>query len=142
MKEFLKFILIEPFEEGGLDGIFIGVIGWICALFLSSLILWGVYYMVDNVGVKQKEGTCTISSKHIRAAYTTTTMVMSGKVMVPIVQHHPEQPILTIDFDGKEQEVGVSHSFYGSVSTSQKVNCKYINGRISKSVYIKSLSVQ
>lgn len=57
-------------------------------LFLIALISAIGIIIYQNVSYGEKEGT--IINKYYKEPYTTTSYIMSGKVMVPITHRHPE----------------------------------------------------
>lgn len=55
-------------------------------------------------------------------AYTTTTIVMSGKTPIPIVTTHPAQYIISIQNGDIVEEFGVSKTLYDSVEVNDSIN--------------------
>lgn len=139
MKEFLKESYIEPFAEKDWLGYVLGVFIWALSLAVVGLLLWLALWLIDSsfLPVKEKDGVVT--KKYIVPAHTTTTFVMSGEVMVPIIHSHPTTHNLEIGIEGLSDNVSVFEDYYATVSLGQKVHCRYATGRLRNSLYIKSV---
>ncbi|WP_077920441.1 hypothetical protein [Spirosoma sp. 209] len=139
MKDFLYDILIRPFLNGDSFGYFLGVCMWICVLLMLGLLLIGVLYVADNVGMPVKEGKGVVIGKRIAPAHTTTTWVMSGKVLVPVITRHPTVWYLDIQVDAQTDEMHVSEARYNKTPIGKTVQCKYVLGRLSEDLYIREI---
>lgn len=138
MKEFFKMCLIEPFEDNDWIGYILGGVMWLIALAITAGLIWLNVWLIDSsfLPLKQKEGVVT--DKYYVPAHTTTTYVMSGKVMIPITNYISESYDITIEIDGITDDVGLCNSYWNTVQIGDKLCCEYTNGRILKSLYIKS----
>ncbi len=139
MKDFLYDMLIEPFTDNDWMGYVLGVLMWLLSLLIVGGLLWLAVWLIDSsfMPIKEKDGV--ITNKYIVPAHTTTTYVMSGKIMIPITTYHSTTYNLEITIDELEDDVCVYENYYDNISVGQTVHCKYTNGRIKKSLYIKSL---
>ena len=138
MKEFLKDMLIEPFTEGDWLGYILGGLMWILTIAIVGGLLWLSVWLIDSsfLPIKEKEGT--ITNKYIIPAHTTTTYIMSGKVMIPITSYISTSYDVEITIDGITDDVCLNQGYWNTVEVGQKLCCQYTNGRILKSLYIKS----
>jgi hypothetical protein len=134
----MREIFIEPFYNGW-EGIIIGILIWILAVFLFVLIGYGIYYLIDSSNLEFKNGVGLITNKFFTPYHTTTIFVMSGKVLVPIIQHHPDTYEFLIKINGLNDLIEVSHEQYLSLDINDKVECIYKLGRFSDSLYIESI---
>jgi hypothetical protein len=140
MLEFLKYIYITSFKEGDIMLNIISIFMWILSLIIVVLILWGILYLCDSVGLELKEGTGVITEKGVHPAHTTTTWMNVNKVMVPITTHHPESYYLTINIDGLVDEFNFdTRAEWDKFKEGSKVTCQYGNGRLFNSIHINSL---
>lgn len=71
-------------EKGFIEAFFI-ILFVALLILLVSLIGIMIY---QNVSYGEKEGT--ITNKYYKGPYTTTSYMMSGKVMIPITNYHSE----------------------------------------------------
>lgn len=138
MKEFLKDMLIEPFTDGDWIGYILGGLMWILTIAIVGGLLWLSVWLIDSsfLPLKEKEGT--ITNKYYVPAHTTTTFIMSGKVMIPITNYYDTSYEIEITIDGIADDVCLNQGYWNTVEVGQKLCCQYTNGRILKSLYIKS----
>lgn len=64
-----------------------------------------------------------VTSKEHHGAWTQTTMIMSGKVMIPQIIHHPERWTLNIADSGKEGYCNVTRERFDSTAIGDWVEC-------------------
>jgi hypothetical protein len=124
MKENLKYMLIEPFTDGDWAGYVLGVLIWILTIAIVGLLLWLSVWLVDSsfLPIKEKQGTITDKRK--------------GIVIVNNYCHTSYEIEITID--GVQYDGCLNQDYWNSVEVGQKLYCRYTNGRIIKSLYIKS----
>ncbi len=87
MKDFLKYMLIEPFTEGDWIGYILGGLMWILTIAIVGGLLWLSIWLIDSSFLPLKEKQGIVTEHYYVPAYTTTTYVMSGKVMIPITNY-------------------------------------------------------
>lgn len=138
MKWILYDLLIEPFEERYWIGYVVGIIAWLFTIALVAGLLWLSVWLIDSsfLPIKEKDGIVT--NKYIVPAHSTTTFVMSGKVMIPITNYYDTSYEIEITIDGLKDNVSMYQDCWNDILVGQKINCKYTNGRLMKSLYIKS----
>jgi hypothetical protein len=73
-------------------------------------------------GCNQIESGTVINKKH-KNAYSFTTFVMSGKVMVPIIHHYPESWIIYIGQGEKKGSCSVSELEFKNIQINSYYNC-------------------
>ena len=61
---------------------------------------------------------------------------------VPSTMHHDTTYNLEVTIDELKDNIEVCEDYYNNISVGQKVICEYTNGRIKKSLYIKSVSIE
>ena len=137
MKEFFKMALIEPFQDNDWLSYTIGILMWILFLFIACLLLWLSVYLIDSsfLPIKEKDGI--VANKYIVPAHTTITFVSNGKTSTPIIIYHPTTWNLSISIDGIYDDVSVNEGYYDYIPIGKVLHCKYTNGRILNSLYIK-----
>lgn len=98
-------------DEKGFVEIVLIIVFIVFLILIVSLIGSMIY---QNVSYGEKEGR--IINKYYKDPYTTTTYVMSGKVMIPISNHHSESWNFELqkEVDGKNKTttVEVSQDIY------------------------------
>lgn len=135
MKDFFKEMLIETFQDGEY---FIGILMWTLSLIVFGLISWLFLWLIDStyLPIKEKEGV--ITDKYINPVHYSRTYIKSGNVMMPINTFHSESYNLEVEIDNMEDDISICLSDYNSKEIGDKIQCKYSNGRIFKTIYIHS----
>jgi hypothetical protein len=141
MKDILKEFLIEPFTQStDWFSRFIGIFMWAIMLTILSLIIWGGILLIDstNLPIKEKDGI--VIDKYVRPAFITTTMIPCGKSFIPITNYIPESFYIVISIDKLNDDVVVDENIFTHTNIGSKIHCKYANGRIKNSLYIKEIN--
>ena len=131
-------MLIAPFNEGDWIDYIIGGLFWIFTILIVGGFLWLSVWLIDSsfLPIKQKEGVVT---EHCYVpAHTTTTYVMSGKVMIPITTYVNDSYEITVEIDGLTDNVSLYRSTWYKIKVGDKFCFNYTNGRICNTLYIKS----
>jgi len=138
MKEFIKSLLIEPFQDNDWFGYILGGLMWILTIVIVGGLLSLSVWLVDSsfLPIKEKEGIVT--NKYYVAPHASTSYVMSGKVMIPITTYHSASYEVEIAIDGISDKMCLNQGYWNTIKVGQKLYCQYTNGRILKSLYIKS----
>lgn len=93
-----------------------------------------VFIVVNSVGITPTKTMITeVESKRIIPAYTTTVFMMTGKIMLPVVTHHPESYCLHFKIDNRELESTVKKEFFKNLSVGDKIEVYYGFKRLSDS---------
>lgn len=109
-------------------GILMGVIMMLVAGFLAT----AVFYLADSVGISSTNTKVTVvSGKNIRPAHTTTTLVSTGKTVIPIIQNNPESYELRFRIDDEEMTSRVEREFFDQVNIGDRIEVYYGFGRLS-----------
>ena len=132
-------MFIEPFTDGFWMAL-LGILMWLLALIVAGLISWGTLYLIDSVGLKEKQGKGVVIEKWFEPAHTYTTIIMVDKVSVPQIHHVPDTWKVKIQINDITDNVSFYESDWNVLSVNQKVNCTYKNGRIWNSLYITNVS--
>ena len=132
-------MFIEPFTDGFWRAL-LGILMWLLALLVAGLILLGALFLIDSVGLKEKQGKGVVIEKWFEPAHTYTTFVMVGKVSVPQIRHVSDTWKVKIQINYITDNVSFYESDWNALSINQKVNCTYENGRIWDSLYITNVS--
>lgn len=85
--------------------ILMGIAGLLLVFVLGMLLNSAVMHMTSNK-VFLNNATAVVIKKEYVPAYTTTTMQMAGKVMIPITTTHPARHEVTL----KEKATGISQT--------------------------------
>jgi len=134
MKEFLKDMLIEPFTDNDWMNCILGGLMWILIIAIVGGLLW----LIDSsfLPLKEKEGV--ITEHYYVPAHTTTTYVISGKLMIPTTNYIDNSYEITVEIDGLTDNVCLYQSNWSEIKIGDKICFNCTNGRISKTLYIKS----
>ena len=116
-----------------------GLLIWFVFLLLVALLSILVFTAVDSWFMPTKKCSGVIISKDYKPVYSTLVPVSTGKTTTMVPQYHPESYRLKIDIGIGIDSISVSKGFYNSADIGKEVDVLYCNGRISKSVYIKSI---
>lgn len=133
-------MFIEPFTDGFWMTL-LGILLWSLSLLVAGSILLGFLYLIDSVGLKEKQGNGVVIEKWYEPAHTYTTLVMVGKVSVPQIHHVPDTWKVKIEINNITDNVSFYESDWNALSVNQKVKCTYKNGRIWDSLYITNVSL-
>ncbi len=139
MKEFLYDILIDPFRERDLLSLFMGLFIWCMFLLSLFFIVMVSIYFIDSSYLPTKKGDGVVIKKRIVDDYSTTTYVMSGKMLLPITTHHEETYQLKIIVDGLINTISVPIDVWDKSVVGEVKCCEYSIGRVSETLYIKSI---
>lgn len=137
MKDLWEFYK-EMFEDG-FWGCIIGIITGLAVLFVIVLISYGIFYVADSAWRPEEKGIGIVSNKEFTPAHTTTTLVMSGKVMIPISTYYPDNYSLIISLGELSDSFSVDENYYNEITIGTKLKILYCHGRMSKSLYIKEI---
>lgn len=108
-------------------------------LLIVCLTLFVFHYFADSLFLPKQEGLGIVKSKHFTNGYVTTTMIMSGKTMVPITNHYPDTYSVVFSMDDKEGDIPVTQCFYDQVKVGDQYRLLYSKGRISDYLYIDEI---
>ena len=138
MKDFLKYMLVEPFTEGGWINYISGTLMWILTTAIVGGFIWLCGWLIDSsfLPLKEKEGVVT--EHYYIPAHTTTTYMMSGKTMIPITNYIDDSYGIIVEIDGLTDKVCLYQSNWNKIKVGDKICFSYTNGRIYKTLYIKS----
>lgn len=132
-------MFIEPFTDGFWMALF-GILMWALALLVAGLILCGSLYLIDSVGLKEKQGKGIIIEKWLEPAHKRTTYIWVGKIMVPQTHFYDDIWKAKIRINDITDNVCFYESDWNTLNINQKVDCIYKNGRICNSLYIVNVS--
>jgi ABC-type sulfate transport system permease component len=142
MKDFLYDLYIEPFTYRELMGHVLGVFFWLTTIFVIVLISIGIYYIVDTTDVTLNQTTVCITDKRYEPAYTTTTAISNGKIVIPVTNHHPESWIVDVEAKEGVDSVSTGNKFYSESSVGMCFLASYKSGRLSGGFYVKEIISQ
>lgn len=139
MKDFFREMLIEPFKSSDWFDYVLGVLFWALSIgFITGFIYLSILIIDSSyLPIKEKDGVVT--NKYTIPEHSTMCFLKSGKVMIPIFIHHDTSYNIEITIDNLKDDISTYEDYYNGVSIGQKIHCEYTNGRIKKSLYIKSL---
>ena len=118
----------------------LGLIAWVVLLIFTFGIIWLSVFLFDSSFLSVKEEDCIVTNKYIVPSKTTTTYINSGKTFSPIIIFYPETYNIQVKLNDSAYSVIVNKFYYNNVNIGQKIRCKYTNGRITNSFYIKELN--
>lgn len=140
MKEFLSDMLIEPFTEYDRDwfSCTMGVVMWLFTIAVGGFLLWLICMPIDRMGLPEKENTGIVIGRCYSPAYIQTTMVMSGKTMIPITSYYPESWSIEIKIPAEDQSesVCVSHQSFENIPQGKQFKVRYYIGRLWRNIHI------
>lgn len=123
----------------GILGCFLSVsTGILCAL-CFSLAAWACFCIIDSTNLTTNSGYGTIVSKEFSPNHPTTTFIMSGKIMVPVINVHPDSWYVKVETTEGSDSVKVSQEYFNAVSPSKRVRIEYARSRLSNKIYIKRI---
>ena len=137
MKDFLREMLIEPFEDGEF---LMGLIAWIVFTLLVGILSIVLFWLVDSSFMPIQKADGVIVEKTIVPAHYETIYNQVGDVMIPTTIHHDEEFYVTVEIDNCRDDVSVYETYYHYAKVGDVLHCTYTNGRLSSnSLYIKKI---
>ena len=111
---------------------------WILTTTIVGGFIWLCGWLIDSsfLSLKEKEGVVT--EHYYIPAHTTTTYMMSGKTMIPITNYIDDRYEIIVEIDGLTDKVCLYQSNWNKIKVGDKICFSYTNGRICKTLYIKS----
>lgn len=119
------------------------VIFVIIEVLLAGMMVAGALQLVDFLFSKKEESTGVVVQKQVTHHAGSTTLMMAGKVPVPI--HHPSHTsycLLIRLSDGNSGWFYTNREFLEWIPEMQNVYVKYSKGWMSGTVYIQTLQVR
>lgn len=116
MREFLRDMLIEPFTDGDWIGYVLGGIVWFITIVIVSGLLWLSGWLIDSSFLPIKEKNGIVTEKHYVPAHTTTTFVMSGKVMIPIINYIDDSYDIIVEINGLTDNVSLYQNDWNEIN--------------------------
>lgn len=140
--------MFSAFVDGltGRDGA-IGVMAAIIMIsvisIFAALIVYGVIYAIDNIGVEPEYGEGVVVKREFIPEHTDTTYVYNSttKVSTPVFTHYPDEWKVYVDHREEVDWVSVSSQFYHSVSINTKVHISFVTGRLTSGFYLKTVEL-
>ncbi|MEC9292108.1 MAG: hypothetical protein VX730_06890 [Pseudomonadota bacterium] len=128
------------FDWGGrLDplGTFMALLWWGLMGLVISMILYGIYYVIETAGIPERAERSTITGKQFTPAHTTMVTVNTGKSVSVIPVHHPDRWHMTFRVNKCKSLVSfdITQSQFNAMNKGDEVNIMIRRGRISGSKY-------
>lgn len=127
--------IFNPNETGWL----LAILLWILCAMLFAILLYGVVWCIDNINMPRHTGTGVVVEKTYTPAHVTYTHHKIGDSYIQTPVYHDETFSLTIALKEGSDVVYVPQDYYNAIHTNNSVQCKYVLGRLTNSVYIKSI---
>jgi hypothetical protein len=98
--------------------------------------------MLDRVGTPQHETVLVTGDKNEKTHPDTILLIQTGRVLVP--HRIPGGTSFTISLVIEDQPVsaGISRAVFENLQPQQKVNVIYSKGRLSGTIFVRSLEPQ
>lgn len=122
---------------GLLFGLLIAVIA-IFILFIVVIALAKIFEAIDSWFVSEIKGVGIIEEKTHKDPYVSSDIDVISKM--PISVYHEASWVLCISINGKIDSTEVNEKYFKSKKEGQNINVSYVFGRISKSLYLKSIN--
>jgi hypothetical protein len=121
-------------------------LGTILAILLAAIFgaaigifSYGIFTIADRWDVESQKTEAVVIGKNFSPAHTTTTVVMSNNIMVPIITEHPDTWTITVDVSGQSEGVEVSEATYDQTDIHQTVEATIQVGKYSEDIYVESV---
>jgi hypothetical protein len=112
----------------------------LAVLILTLIVVFLCYLFtaIDSWYLPKESGVGMVVGKTFRLGWTQTVPIFNGSTtFVPI--HHPDRWGLTLQVRGRTGWVEVSPAYYRGRRRNEAVPVEYASGRISGSLYIRSV---
>jgi hypothetical protein len=135
------FDMVRDMWSGGWLGRFILLLFIAVAALLLWIVVTFLFWAIDSWFCPLRDGRATVIEKCYSEAYTTTTMVMVGKIFVPQTNHHPESWSLDLQLeDGRCGSFECDQDTWDRIERGTSVTVAYKEGRISNDIYVERMS--
>lgn len=140
MKEFLREVLIEPFENG-FDWIcyFVGIFSWMVTIFFVGCLLWFFVWFADSRFLQTQKDNGIVTEHYIIPGHYTTTYMMAGKVAIPIETYIETKFMVEIKINNQTDEISLCKTDWERISAVEWIRCEYTLGRIYNTLRIQSI---
>lgn len=108
MCDFLRFCLIEPFEDGDFAGIIFGLFMWL--MFICTLVV--TFYFVDWLFGGEFIGLAKVVGRDYVPGHFVTQVISSGKTTTTSVVWIPDAWYLIADYNGEVLSCPIPESEY------------------------------
>lgn len=92
----------------------------IAMILVLALAFTGCSYIYEPQRVTGK-----VTEKEYKKPYSTTTMVMAGKVMIPVINRYPARYIVKVAYNGIQSEIN-NEQIYRDVDVGDSIEVDYI----------------
>ena len=114
----------------------IGCTLWLLGAVVVGLILWLGFAVTESATGSSVTLTGPVVSKRHVPAYTTTTLIPCGKVMIPQTQHHPARWAVTVRTEARgDIEADVTRERFDRLAEAEVVTVSATSGRWSGTLY-------
>jgi len=114
----------------------------ICVAAIVGFIGWGIWYLVENVGVPDQQTTGRVVDKKFTPAWMQTIMIYNAatKTSMPSFIHHPDTWTATVKYLSTEGTGEISEDLYNEIAPgSYTVLVTYRTGRFSRNHYLHNI---
>lgn len=118
-------------------GTILAIIVILATLAVVLVILCGIFTIIDSWFLPTQSGTGRITKKNFIPAHTTTTLISTGKTLMPMTSFYPNSWELELIVSGKPASMSIKKERYDSLNIGDTVLVDYAIGRFSKDIYIK-----
>jgi hypothetical protein len=126
------------FEDSSFLDKLLGVSIILLSIMLILLVVYLGYYSIDKASSKVYQDNGIVYYGKFVPRHTTTTIVSTGKVMVPVLINHDDAWYLDVQVTDGRARASVSKDFYDSININDSVMVQYTRGVFTKSnIYIK-----
>lgn len=134
--------MLQELIEDWPMGTIIAVIMFACVSAFFALIAWIIFKVIDSCFLARKHGVGRVVSKIFTPAHTQTILIYNAatKTSLPHPIFCPDNWSVSVEINGKQDNMSVSKEFFSLLSENDSVMTEYVSGRLSRSLYIKGLS--
>lgn len=100
-----------------------------------GMICWLLLTPADRLAVSPTLLRTVVDSKAIIPPHTTTTVVWTGKIAVPISQSYPEAYRISLKINGEDVHASIDKQLFEEIRPGDTVVVEYEVGRLSGSYF-------
>lgn len=129
--------MLYDWPVGTIIGIF--VVGACVALI--GMVALGLFVAVDSLFLPRQRKMGRVIGKTFTPEHTQVILIYNHitKTALPHPVFHPNDWSVTMEIDGRQDDVSVTKDFFDSLSKNDFVLAEYVSGRFSGGLYIKAL---
>ena len=136
----IREIIVDGFTfADGFTGFLMATLMSALILLVSTIIICGIVYLADNIGMESQVGYGTIIERTFVPEHTTTSTTYVNNIPVTTTTVIPDAWYVTIKMDDLTDTMSVTYDYYNHAYKNMNVKFRYVSGRFTGGLYVKEI---